>query len=49
MSVSGLDVDAQKVQLLNHGKSYIKPIEPLAIAEVISSGKFSGSPPASTG
>jgi UDP-N-acetyl-D-glucosamine dehydrogenase len=43
VSVLGLDVDASKVQLLNNGKSYIKHIEPSAIAELIRSGKFSAS------
>src|SRR5438045_2297480 len=32
MSVMGLDVDAKKVQLLNSGQSYIRHIEPPAIA-----------------
>ena len=35
VSVLGLDVDAQKVQLLNNGQSYIKHIEPSAIAELV--------------
>jgi len=39
----GLDVDAEKVQLLNNGQSYIKHIESSAIAELVSSGKFSAS------
>src|SRR6266513_1051044 len=43
VSVMGLDVDAKKVQLLNNGQSYIKHIEPSAIAELIRSGKFSAS------
>jgi UDP-N-acetyl-D-glucosamine dehydrogenase len=43
VSVLGLDVDAKKVQLLNGGKSYIKHIEPSAIAELVRSGKFSAS------
>jgi len=42
-SVLGLDVDVKKVQLLNNGQSYIKHIEPLAIAELVKSGKFSAS------
>jgi UDP-N-acetyl-D-glucosamine dehydrogenase len=41
--VLGLDVDAKKVQLLNDGQSYIKHIEPLTIAELVRSGKFSAS------
>src|SRR6266480_6473582 len=43
VSVMGLDVDAKKVQLLNNGQSYIKHIEPSAIAEFVRSGKFSAS------
>jgi UDP-N-acetyl-D-glucosamine dehydrogenase len=43
VSVLGLDVDARKVQLLNSGQSYIKHIEPSAIAELVKSGKFSAS------
>src|SRR5438034_11539812 len=40
VSVMGLDVDAKKVQLLNNGESYIKHIEPSAVADLIRSGKF---------
>jgi len=43
MSVMGLDVDAKKVQLLNNGQSYIRHIEPSAIAELVKSGKISAS------
>ena len=43
VSVLGLDVDARKVKLLNDGQSYIKHIEPLTIAELVRSGKFSAS------
>jgi UDP-N-acetyl-D-glucosamine dehydrogenase len=43
VSVLGFDIDAEKVQLLNNGQSYIKHIEPSAIAEVVKSGKFSAS------
>src|SRR5437016_4179586 len=43
VSVLGLDVDAKKVQLLNNGQSYIKHIEPSAIAELVRSGEFSAS------
>ncbi len=43
VSVMGLDVDAKKVQLLNNGQSYIKHIEPSAIAELVGSDKFSAS------
>ena len=39
----GIDVDPTKVQLLNNGQSYIKHIEPSAIAELVGSGKFSAS------
>jgi 3-hydroxyisobutyrate dehydrogenase-like beta-hydroxyacid dehydrogenase len=41
ISVLGIDVDATKVQLLNNGQSYMKHIEQPAIAELLSSGKFS--------
>jgi UDP-N-acetyl-D-glucosamine dehydrogenase len=43
VTVLGLDIDATKVQLLNAGKSYIKHVEPSAIAELVGSGKFSAS------
>jgi UDP-N-acetyl-D-glucosamine dehydrogenase len=43
VSVLGLDVDRNKVQLLNNGQSYIRHIEPSAIAELVGSGKFSAS------
>jgi UDP-N-acetyl-D-glucosamine dehydrogenase len=43
VSVLGLDIDPEKVGLLNNGQSYIKHIEASAIAEVVSSGKFSAS------
>ena len=43
VSVLGIDVDGRKVQLLNDGQSYIKHIEPSAIAELVRSGKFSAS------
>jgi UDP-N-acetyl-D-glucosamine dehydrogenase len=43
VDVLGLDVDAEKVQLLNNGQSYIKHIEASAIAELVRSGKFSAS------
>jgi UDP-N-acetyl-D-glucosamine dehydrogenase len=43
VSVLGIDVDPRKVQLLNNGQSYIKHIEHPAIAELLSSGKFSAS------
>ena len=43
VSMIGLDVDAKKVQLLNNGQSYVRHIEPSAIAELVRSGKFSAS------
>src|SRR5439155_16110697 len=43
VSMIRLDVDAKKVQLLNNGQSYIRHIEPSAIAELVGSGKFSAS------
>ena len=43
VTVLGLDVDPEKVRLLNEGQSYIKHIEPSTIAELVSSGKFSAS------
>jgi UDP-N-acetyl-D-glucosamine dehydrogenase len=43
VTVLGIDVDSKKVELLNNGQSYIKHIEPSAIAELVSSGKFSAS------
>ena len=42
-SVMGLDVDGKKVQLLSNGQSYIKHVEPSAVAELVKSGKFSAS------
>lgn len=42
-SVLGLDIDAQKVDALNHGRSYIKHIDPGTIAEQLKSGQFSAS------
>jgi UDP-N-acetyl-D-glucosamine dehydrogenase len=43
VSVLGLDVDAKKVRLLNDGESYIKHIEPYAVADLVRSGKFAAS------
>ena len=43
VSVLGLDVDAEKVHLLNNGQSYIKHIESSAVAELVEFGKFSAS------
>ena len=42
-SVIGLDVDGKKVQLLSNGQSYLKHVEPSAVAELVKSGKFSAS------
>ncbi len=41
VSVVGIDVDPEKVKLLNNRESYIKHIEHSAVAELIGSGKFS--------
>jgi UDP-N-acetyl-D-glucosamine dehydrogenase len=43
VSVLGLDVDRNKVQLLNNGQSYIRHIEPSAVAVLVRSGKFAAS------
>jgi UDP-N-acetyl-D-glucosamine dehydrogenase len=43
VSVVGIDVDPNKVALLNNGQSYIKHIEQAAIAESLACGKFSAS------
>jgi len=43
VTVVGLDVDAEKVALLNDGQSYIKHIDSSLLAEVVKSGKFSAS------
>ena len=40
VKVLGIDVDPQKVELLNNGQSYIKHIEASAIAELVGAGKF---------
>src|SRR5919198_1977312 len=40
VSVLGIDVDSNKVELLNNGQSYIKHIEESAIADLIRSNKF---------
>jgi UDP-N-acetyl-D-glucosamine dehydrogenase len=41
VSVVGIDVDSEKVKLLNNRQSYIKHIEHSAVGELIGSGKFS--------
>src|SRR5205809_1630471 len=43
VTVLGIDVDSKKVELLNNGQSYIRHIEPSAIAELVGSSKFSAS------
>jgi UDP-N-acetyl-D-glucosamine dehydrogenase len=43
VSVLGIDVDPEKVELLNNSQSYIKHIEHSAIGGLLSSGKFSAS------
>jgi UDP-N-acetyl-D-glucosamine dehydrogenase len=43
VNVLGLDIDAAKVALLNLGQSYIKHIEPAAIADMIRAGRFAAS------
>src|SRR5450432_2195108 len=40
-TVLGIDIDPRKVEMLNAGKSYIKHIEPSAIAELREASKFS--------
>jgi UDP-N-acetyl-D-glucosamine dehydrogenase len=40
VEVLGLDVDLQKVEALNAGKSYIKHIEASEISEMVNAGKF---------
>jgi len=43
VNVLGLDVDKQKVDALNAGKSYIKHIEAAEIAEAVNAGTFKAS------
>jgi UDP-N-acetyl-D-glucosamine dehydrogenase len=43
VEVLGLDIDAAKVTALNEGRSYIRHIEPAAIAGLVNAGKFSAS------
>jgi UDP-N-acetyl-D-glucosamine dehydrogenase len=40
--VLGIDVDPEKVELLNNGQSYIKHIEASAIAELLETGDYAG-------
>ena len=42
-TVLGLDIDLEKVRLLNNGQSYIRHIEASSIAELVQAGKFSAS------
>jgi UDP-N-acetyl-D-glucosamine dehydrogenase len=39
--VLGLDIDADKVEAINAGRSYIKHIEPFEVAREVSAGRFS--------
>jgi len=39
--VIGIDVDPQKVELLNNGQSYIKHVSEAGIREMVDQGKFS--------
>jgi UDP-N-acetyl-D-glucosamine dehydrogenase len=41
--VTGIDPDAEKVQALNRGESYIKDVSTEEVARLVSSGKLSGS------
>jgi len=41
--VLGLDIDAAKVESLNAGRSYIRHIDPSAVAEVVRAGRFQAS------
>ncbi len=43
VTVLGLDVDTNKVDALNQGKSYIKHISPEAVSEAVKNGVFSAS------
>ncbi len=43
VTVLGLDVDAEKVELLNKGRSYIKHIDAATIAEMTKANLFGGS------
>jgi UDP-N-acetyl-D-glucosamine dehydrogenase len=40
--VIGIDVDPQKVKLVNKGQSYIKHVSEAGIREIVDQGKFSG-------
>ena len=43
VSVIGLDIDPNKIEALNAGKSYIKHIESSSVEALVKSGKFSAS------
>ena len=43
VTVLGLDIDTNKVDALNQGRSYIKHITPQSVAEAVKSGAFSAS------
>ena len=43
VNVVGLDVDPDKVRLLNQGRSYIKHINDEKIAQLVRDGKFEAS------
>jgi len=43
VKVLGLDIDTQKVDALNQGRSYIKHIAPQSVAEAVKGGIFSAS------
>jgi UDP-N-acetyl-D-glucosamine dehydrogenase len=43
VTVLGLDIDADKVELLNNGQSYIRHIASSSLAELVNNGKFSAS------
>jgi UDP-N-acetyl-D-glucosamine dehydrogenase len=47
-TVLGLDVDEEKVNMLNNGQSYIKHIAPTRIAEIVKNKSFSASTDFST-
>ena len=43
VEVLGLDIDAEKIKLLNQGQSYIRHIASSAIAEPVKAGRFKAS------
>lgn len=40
--VSGFDIEAQKVESLNNGQSYIEAVTSTALADQVASGRFRG-------